>query len=109
MSITDSRMEKALVYLAETDPLEAELKTDMLRQEQKWKSVKDATFLLYSEGSIPEKQARANNDPITQDALERYLNAVNAHRAMDNKRRTESMVIEVWRSVNATRRAINIT
>lgn len=106
--ISDKRLEQALTFISETDEQEAALKTDALRCEHRYKQIKDAMFLAYDVGSVAEKQARAANEGKTLEAQEEWLLAVNEHRVIDNKRKREAMIVDVWRSMNANRRAGNV-
>jgi hypothetical protein len=96
-------MEDALTKIGQTDDLEAKLKADVLRTEHYWKNIKDAMFLSYSDGSVAERQARATQDPKTNEALEAYLSAVQAHREVENRRKREFTIVDVWRSENSAR------
>lgn len=101
--IDESRLTKALVYLAETDERAAELCADMERAEYKSKAVRDAVFLAES-GTVAERTAKAGTSEHYQQSLAEYFTAVQAYNAVKNKRQTESLVIDVWRSMNANRR-----
>ena len=96
-------MEKALAYLATTDEPCADLRADMERAEYKAKRTKAAIFQL-SEGSVAERNAVAETSGDTQEAYEGYFKALRDFEAMKNKRSTEEIVIDTWRSLNANRR-----
>lgn len=102
-AISQDRMEKALAYLATTDEPCASLRADMERAEYKAKRTKAAVFQL-SEGSVAERNATAETAGDTQNAYEQYFTALRDYEAMKNKRSTEEIVIETWRSLNANRR-----
>ena len=101
--VTDDRMEKALRYMAETDEPCATLKADMERAEFKAKAIKDAVFLRL-EGTVAERTAQAGSSDEYSVAMEAYFGFVAAFEKVRNKRNTESLVIDVWRSINANRR-----
>ena len=101
--ISDERMEKALRFLAETDLSCAEAKANMERAELKAKRIKQTVF-LYSTGTAAERNATAEIDDQTVEAFDEYAEAVKAYAAIANKRETEKIVIDVWRSVQANRR-----
>lgn len=102
MLITEERLEKALRYLAETDERAASLRADVERAEYKAKAVRDKVFLL-EEGSVAERNARAGTNSAYDDAMTAYFDALKASDAVRNKRATEAIVIEAWRSLNANR------
>ena len=104
MRISDERSEKALHYLVESDEKAAELKSDMERLEHMAKSMRDTAF-LHLQGSVAERTAAANVAPDVQKAWGEYFAAVRACNAVLNKRKTEELVIDCWRSVNSNKRA----
>lgn len=101
--IDEKRLEQALTYLATTDDECAELRADMARTEFKAKAVKASIFKL-SEGSVGLREAVAETAPETVSAYETHFKAMHAYHAMTNKRATEVIVVETWRSMNANRR-----
>ena len=101
--ISQERMEKALTYLAETDEPLAKLKTDAERYEYVAKKVRSSIF-LHSEGTVADRQASADVSEEYANAMRDYFRARNDSLAMENKRKTESLVYEAWRSINANRR-----
>lgn len=105
--ISDDRAEKALRYLAETDLPCAEAKANAERMEFKAKAIRHALF-LHSTGTVAERQAKAETDDAYEDAMGEYLKAMSEYSHMMNKRSTEMIVIDVWRSINASRRASHL-
>ena len=101
--ITQERMEKALKYLAESDQESAELKTDVERAAFKLKQVK-ATIFIHSEGNIEQRKAIAETSQETKDAELEYLQAHTESGKVENKRKTQLLITEIWRSLNANRR-----
>jgi hypothetical protein len=101
--ITQDRMEQALEYLSDTDETCAALRADMERAEWRAKRTKSAIFQI-SDGSVAERNAVADTSPDTEAAYEQYFKAMQTHDAMKNKRATESIVFEAWRSLNSNRR-----
>lgn len=106
--VSDERMEKALKYLATTDEEAAEAKTQVSRAEYLAKRVRAREFLL-AEGNVEHRKALAETSPGAVVADESLANAILAYEKLRAKRTTEELVIEVWRSVGANRRAGNIT
>jgi hypothetical protein len=103
MSISDARRDKALFYLAETDEECAKLEANMERAEFKAKAVRDAFFLTL-EGSVAERTAKAGCSDEYVKAMDDYFAAIEEFRKVRNKRNTETIVVDVWRSIQANQR-----
>lgn len=101
--ITQQRMEEALEYLSSTDESCAALRADMERAEFRAKRTEQAVFKI-SDGTVAERTAIAKTSADTEAAYEKYFQALQDHEAMRNKRTTEAIVIDTWRSLNANRR-----
>jgi len=102
--ISDERAEKALRYLASTDESCAAAKAHMERMEYKAKAVRQQVFLI-EEGTVAERQAKAEVDHDHQHALNEYFEAMKTYSATNNKRETERIVLDTWRTVQANRRS----
>jgi hypothetical protein len=102
-AITSDRMEQAIEYLSFTDETCAALRADMERAEFRAKRTKSAIFKI-SDGSVAERNATADTSSDTEAAYEQYFTALQEYHTMVNKRSTESIVVETWRSLNANRR-----
>lgn len=105
--ISSERLTKALEFIATTDEDAAELKTNVERQAYIVKKVKSA-IIEHEDGAMELRKAKAETSPETESAMDIYLEAYRNYAAMDNKRKTEYLVVEVWRSLNANRRQGNI-
>lgn len=101
--VTQERMEDALAYLSDTDEECARLRTEMVRSEFKAKRTR-ATILKLSEGTSVQREAVADTSPETEAAWEAHFKAYGDFHAMNNRRSTEALVIDTWRSLNANRR-----
>jgi hypothetical protein len=106
--ISQDRLEKAMHYLATTDEEAARLLADMERKEFRAKAVRDAK-IVHGQGGLGERTAAAGCDPAYTEAMEEYFAAVLAFNAVKNKRLTEALVVDVWRSMSANRRQGSIT
>ncbi len=102
-TISDERLQKALTYLAETDEESAMLKTDVERQEYIKKRTRAIGFLSAA-GNVEERKAKAEVSDEVESAEHDYTRALQKHEAMAAKRKTEALIVEVWRSCNANRR-----
>jgi hypothetical protein len=105
--ISGERLSQALTYLAETDEVCAGLRADMERAEFKAKATKDAIFCRLS-GSVADRTANASDSVEYHAAMDNYFGVLKQYEAMRNKRSTEAIVIEVWRSLNSSRNKGNL-
>jgi hypothetical protein len=101
--IDEKRLENALTFLATTDEPCAALRADMERAEFRAKASKAAQFKLL-EGSVADRNASAESSPETAAAYDLYFATLHKYEAMKNKRATEAIVVDTWRSMNANRR-----
>ena len=101
--ISQDRMEKALVYLATTDDEAAELQANMERLKYKAKAVYDA-LVAHGSGGLGDREARAGCAQEYMDAMDAYFAAVAGFNKVRNKRHTEELVIDVFRTLEASRR-----
>lgn len=108
MVVPDGRVEKAMCFLAETDLEVAERKGMVLRTEFMAKS---AEALVYKslEGSVEDRKQGMRLDESVKKAWEEHFKSVVQHETLKARREREVLVIELWRSVNANRRAANVT
>ena len=100
--ITVKRMEKSLTYLADTDETCAGHRADHARAEFAAKSIRNVIFKA-CEGTIAERNAEADTSESYKAAKEREFDEFFKYEAMKNKRATESIVIDTWRSLNSAR------
>jgi hypothetical protein len=101
--ISQDRLEKALRYLAETDEELAEAEGEVMRCDYLCDLIKDRVFLT-SEGTVAERQARAGSSAELAKAQVEHVSAVVILKKLRAKRETEGTIVEVWRSLNASRR-----
>lgn len=101
--ISDERAHKALVFLAETDEPCAVAKAEMERAEFRVKAAKQTVF-LHEDGTVAERTARADLHPSVSEAVDAYCKAVATYQRLANKRSTESVVIDAWRTIQSNRR-----
>ena len=105
--IKEDRLQKALTYLAETDEPAARAKAYMVGLDKQEKTVLGMELLKVT-GTNPERDGKARNSDSYKQWQEMYQNAVMDYELYRNKRATEELIIEVWRSENANRRRGNI-
>lgn len=101
--ISQDRLEKALRYLAETDEPIAEAKGEIQRLENLIKRVNYRLFLSAS-GSVEARKAEAGKSEETARLEEELVSATVKYEGLKAKRDTEATVIDVWRTLESSRR-----
>jgi hypothetical protein len=101
--ISEERAEKALRFLVDTDETAAAAKAEMERAEFAYKRTREAVF-THSEGTVAERQAIAMTHANTLGAHERYIHAIALYNKVANKRDTERIVMDAWRTLQANKR-----
>ena len=105
--ISLERLEKSLTFIAETDEKAAELKTNVERAAYKLKRTK-AILYIHEDGAVELRKAKAEQATETIEAEAEFLHAHQLSEALQNKRKTEFLIVDVWRSLNASKRHGNI-
>jgi len=106
--ISDTRLEQSLSYLASTDELAAELKTDVERKHWMVKQITSAIYLR-SEGTVENRKSYAVTSGEVEEATNNWLKALEESEKVVNKRKTESLITEIYRTESANRRSGGIT
>ena len=101
--ISDDRAEKALRFLVDTDESCALAKAEVERAEFIFKRTKEAVF-TFSTGTVAERQAEAIQHADTLAANDKLVEAIAAYAKIANKRDTERIVMDTWRTIQANRR-----
>ena len=101
--ISESKLERALVYLAETDDQYAKERAELERAEILRKRIRARVFLA-SDGTVAERQAMAEVHPDSEKADDIYVATIAAVETLKARRQRADIIIEVWRSLNANRR-----
>lgn len=99
------KVEKAMKYLANTDEPHALAKALVKAMDYKIKTVRALAFLQAS-GTVAEREAQSSASKEYCDFVERYQNAVADYELMENKRTTAQLEIDIWRSLEASRRKL---
>lgn len=107
--ISDDRLHKALLYLASTDIDAAKARGRAEGLAEQRKSIKAMLMLESTEKTGPMKESSAYAHRRYLDHLELLENAIIDYETLKLKRQTESLIVEVWRSTQANKRAGNIT
>jgi len=103
----EAQVEKALLYLRDTDEEHAKAKARVKGLEQKRKTEK-AIGYLKAEGTIAERESIAYSLGDYVQCVQDYENAVYDEQILTNKRKRAELTIEVWRSVNASYKRGNV-
>lgn len=108
MLISQQRLEKALSLLAETDAEYAQWKGAVLRNEH---MAKVAESLAYKslDGTVEDKKRAVLLVPEVAKAHEEAFKAVVAYEALKARRQREVLIIELWRTMESSRRQGNVT
>jgi hypothetical protein len=101
--LTQERMENALEYLAETDQAYAEYKASLLRCEILCKRVRARVF-VEQEGSVEMRKAKAEGNSEVIEADKYLVEATLYLEGLKAKRSRAEIVIECFRTVEASRR-----
>ena len=101
--ISNESMEKALHYLVDTDHSAAEAFALVKKLEDNKKYVLGKEYLLAG-GTVADRNAIASTSKVYQDYLEEIENAWADHKLLENKRATEKIVIDVYRTISANQR-----
>ena len=107
MMISEDRVDKALRFLRETDSVAARAKSLMVGLDEQKKTI-FATEYLKSEGSQGDKKEMAHASENYIEHIKKYKDSVYDYEELRNRRQTEILVIETWRSQNANARRGNI-
>lgn len=105
--VTKERLEKALKYLAHTDDQAARAKAYLAGLEEQKKTIYAIEFNK-QQGGVEVSKNLALQSGAYQEHLKKIEEAIYDFELLRNKRITESLIVEVWRSENANRRKGNI-
>lgn len=107
MHISDERLQKALTYLSKTDADAARAKAYVEGLSEQRKTIKAILFNAASGSNEVRVNAAYASDEYGQH-VEKLKVAIEQYESLKNKRLTESLIVEVWRSCNANRRVGNV-
>jgi hypothetical protein len=96
-------MEAAMEFLAETDDAFAQAKTDLLHSEILGKRCRSRLFVS-GEGSVEARKAAAEGHQDTIQADDALVAATLTFEALKARRSRAEIVIDVWRTLEASRR-----
>ena len=102
-AITQDRMESAMEFLADTDEDYANEKAQVERSEILRKRVRARVFLT-ADGTVAERQAKAEIAAEVEQADADHCKTIALFETLKAKRQRAEIVIDVWRSLNASQR-----
>tara|TARA_R100001530_G_scaffold66510_1_gene47568 strand:+ start:747 stop:1073 length:327 start_codon:yes stop_codon:yes gene_type:complete len=107
--ITEERLEKALTYLSDTDEQSAEASANVKYLDRLLKR-KKALFITSDKNlkSISAKEQGFYASEIYENAINEQFNAEVKASTLENKRDKEILVIDLFRTLEASRRKGNI-
>jgi len=105
--ISEAQLEESLEYLSGSDVLFAQSKALMEGLKHQEKAILAAAF-LESSGTVAEREANSRINPVFTQWRKDYENSILEYHTMAAKRSTHVMKVEVWRSLNASRRVGNL-
>ena len=108
MIINEDRLKKALTYLAETDIPAANAKGLSEGLSEQRKSIKAILMLDSNKKTAVDREADAYAHENYREHISRMENAIADYETYRNKRKTEELIVEVWRTEQANRRKGNI-
>ena len=105
--LDENRVEKALIYLSDTDRIHADLSGEVKRLEEGIKQAQAHEFLL-AEGTVAEREAKAKASARFNQAVLDHIEIFKEFKLVDNERQHEQRIIDIWRTLSSNRRQGNI-
>lgn len=106
-TLNADRVEQALKYLAQTDVNHAELSGRVKQLEELLKSVKAKEY-LNATGTDGNRTSVALSSQTYIDAVNEWSEAVIAFKTVDNLRNREMLIVDLFRTLEASRRKGNL-
>ena len=106
--ITEKRLEEALKYLAESDNEHAKLSAGVEYIKDLAKHYKGKYIMSSEEKSVALKEQAYYASSEYKKHIDDKKDLINDLTLLENKRSKESLVIDVWRTLEASRRKNNI-
>ena len=103
--ITEERLEKAMIYLAHTDEEAAKAKALCKKLEKIERIIRGEAFLR-ANGTVAEREAKAVTSEQYKEHVAYAENCWVDAELLDNKRHTEEVSVDVWRTMSANLRRV---
>jgi len=107
--ISKDRLEKALRYIAETDEDLADAKTEVERSSWLCKHTRALVYEMVGGKTVDDRRMAVERHEKVSTAEERRIKAIGVLEHLKSKRESEELVINVWRTLESSRRAGVIT
>jgi hypothetical protein len=104
LTITEARIEKALITLAQTDERFGELKAEEKRAERQVKSALALAKKSSNATSNAAKEDDALDSQIYKDAVNHAFEVTKELETLKAQRDLEHVVMDIWRTLEASRR-----
>jgi len=105
--VSDEKVETAFDWLAEQGGNSAQAKAEKELAEGMIKALKAEVF-LQSEGTVAERQAKADCHPRVIAGIKEFARAAGADNFHVNERKTHTITIEVWRTEQSNMRSLGV-
>ena len=102
-NLNENRVEIALRMLSSTDEDHAILSGQVKYLEEAIKQAKAHVFLQV-DGTVAERQERALDSVLYNDAVKEWIHFYKKFKILDNKRQHEVRVIEIFQTLSANKR-----
>jgi hypothetical protein len=102
-NLNENRVETALKMLSSSDEDHANLSGQVKHLEEAMKQAKAHVF-LQAEGTVAERQEKALDSVLYDDAVHEWIQAYKEFKILDNKRQHEIRIIEIFQTLSANRR-----
>jgi len=103
--ISEERLEKAIMYLAHTDEDAAKAKALCKKLEKIERIIRGEAFLRAA-GTVAEREAKAVTSEQYKEHVAYAENCWVDSELLDNKRHTEEVIVDIWRTMSANLRKV---
>ena len=107
--ITQEKMEKALEYLAESEQEYAELRASKDLESKRLEITLASGIIDSNSSSVAAKKVDAQVSEDYKETVEQYQQLLEAYYLIDAKRKRAEILIDTWRTLEASRRRGTIT
>ena len=102
-NLDEDSISEAYQMLSETDRKHGQLSGHVEYLKEGMKQAKAHVF-LQSEGTVAERQEKALDSVLYDDALKAWIEEYKKFKILDNKRQHEVRIIEIFQTLSANRR-----
>ena len=107
--IDRDRMEKELFKIAESDDEFADAKTEVERATWVCKHTRAIVYEMVDGKSVEDRKQAVERSQKVSEAEDRRIKAIGVLEHLKAKRETSGLIVDVWRSLESTRRLGVIT